>query len=74
MKTIHPEIHEEYEGHWRAGCVIEENGMLNCPGLDEYYDNRDDAVAAAQDIAEYYFDGCMDTETEAQLGELIEMR
>ena len=70
MKHIHPEIHEEEPGKVRAGVVIEENGLWACPGLDEYYDTVEEAIAIAQEIAEDYYSECVEQGDEVELGDL----
>lgn len=70
MKTICGEVWYTAAGRWQGGIVIFENDMGNCPGLDQTYDNKEDAIAWAEDTALDYYGECIEQGDEAELGNL----
>lgn len=60
MKKIYAEVWHRGDGDWQGGIVIIENGMANCPGLDQHYSSEAQAVAWAEETAIDYVGECKD--------------
>jgi len=70
MTTVYAEI-QYYEGKWRAGIVMEKNGLWACPGLDDYFDTREEAEQDALNKMEDYAAECEDQGEDIQRGGVI---
>ena len=68
MKKVYAEIAEEHghQGNWRAGVVIQENGLAACPGWDTYHLTRSEAIASAMSMAEDYTAECIEQGEDAE--------
>ena len=66
MKTVYGEVYKMADGRWQGGIVIFENGMANCPGLDQHYESKDKAVAWAEETAIDYAYECNEQGDEAE--------
>lgn len=70
--TVYAEIqHDPLEGKWRAGIVMERNGLWACPGLDDWFDTREEAEQDALDKMEDYAAECEDQGIDIRRGGVI---
>ena len=70
--TVYAEIeHDPLEGKWRAGIVCERDGLWACPGLDDWFETRDQAVADALDKMDNYVAECEDQGEDVRRGGIL---
>lgn len=66
MKKVYAEVWNHGNNDWQGGIVIFENGAANCPGLDQHYNNEEQAVAWAEETAIDYAAECNDQGVDAE--------